>query len=191
MVHYYAIAECGKDGGWFLTFPGGEGYSFADSAEQIVSQAQDWLATLLMAPPGELPLSVEDGAKPPDDLSGYDAPMVVVIPFVAPVLQEAALMPTLTTRGLKCTVLLDPAEVESLALVEGLPRVQLNIRTADGRTVIADIAAKSVRKVQATIAEHGTDGVAALLQGKLGKGDVLLEAGLVAQVKAPKPAADA
>jgi hypothetical protein len=42
-------------------------------------------------------------------------------------------MPTLTTRTLKCTVLLDPAELEDLALVDGIPRVQLNIRVADGR----------------------------------------------------------
>ena len=93
----------------------------------------------------------------------------------------------LNARALKCTVLLDPAEIESLALVEGRSRVELSIRTADGRTVSADIAAKAVRKAQAVIAEHGTDGVAALLQGKLGQGDVLLEAGLVAQVKVPKP----
>jgi hypothetical protein len=98
-------------------------------------------------------------------------------------------MPMLTTRALKCSVLLDPAEIEGLALVEGIPRVQLNIRVADGRTVTADVAAKAVRKAQATIAEHGTDGVAALLQGKLGMGDVLLEAGLVAQVKVRHPAA--
>jgi hypothetical protein len=97
-------------------------------------------------------------------------------------------MPTLTTRTLKCTVLLDPAELEGLALVDGIPRVQLNIRVADGRTVTADIAAKAVRKAQAVIAEHGGAGVAVLLQGKLGQGDVLLEAGLVAQPKAPKPA---
>jgi hypothetical protein len=96
-------------------------------------------------------------------------------------------MPQLTTRALKCTVLLDPVEIESLTLVEGRARVQLSIRTADGRTVSADIAAKAVRKAQAVIAEHGTAGVATLLQGKLGQGDVLLEAGLVAQVKVPKP----
>jgi hypothetical protein len=58
-------------------------------------------------------------------------------------------MPALTARVLKCTVLLDPAEIEALALVDGIPRVQLSIRIADGRTVTADIAAKAVRK------EHG------------------------------------
>jgi hypothetical protein len=100
-------------------------------------------------------------------------------------------MPILTTRALKCTVLLDPAELEGLALVEGLPRVQLNIRVADGRMVTADVAAKAVRKAQAVIAQHSAAGVAAFLQGKLGNGDVLLEAGLVAQPKVPKPALEA
>ena len=49
--------------------------------------------------------------------------------------------------------------------------MQLNVRTADGsRTVTADIAA--------------------LLQGEsFGMGDVLLEAGLVCQVKIQRPAA--
>jgi hypothetical protein len=89
-------------------------------------------------------------------------------------------------------VLLDPAEIQSLVMVDGPPRVSLHVRTADGRTVTADIAAKAVRKAQATIAEHGSDGVAALLQGKLGRDDVLLEAGLVCQVKLrPQTAAEA
>ena len=35
--------------------------------------------------------------------------------------------PVLTTRALKCTVLLDPAEIEALVLVEGMPRVQLKV----------------------------------------------------------------
>jgi hypothetical protein len=96
-------------------------------------------------------------------------------------------MPTLTTRSLKCTVLLEPAEVE--VLDAGIvPRLTLHVRLADGsRTVTAEIAAKSVRKAQATIAEHGTGAVVVLLQGKLGMGDVLLEAGLVAQPKMLKP----
>ena len=43
---------------------------------------------------------------------------------------------------------------------------------------------KSLRKVAATIAEHGVDGVAVIMQGKLGAGDVIIEAGLSAQVNA-------
>ena len=64
-------------------------------------------------------------------------------------------MPTLITRALKCTALLDPAELEAITLVDGIPRVQLNIRVADGRTVTADIAAKAVRKA---LAPGGGDG---------------------------------
>jgi hypothetical protein len=68
-------------------------------------------------------------------------------------------------------------------------RVVLKIRVAD-RTISADIASKSLRKARAAIAEHGTDGVALILQGKLTSGDVLIEAGLVAQPKVPKPPAE-
>ena len=97
-------------------------------------------------------------------------------------------MPILNARALKCTVVLDPTEVAAIVAPEGTPRLPLRI-VVDGRTVTTDIAAKSIRKAQAMIAEHGPDGVAVILQGKLGCGDVLLEAGLVAQPKTPKPAA--
>jgi hypothetical protein len=80
MLHYYAIAERGPEGGWFLTFPPAAGYSFAESAEQIVEQAQDWLETAAMDG-GALPRSIEDGARPPEALSREQPTIVVVIPF--------------------------------------------------------------------------------------------------------------
>jgi hypothetical protein len=90
MVHFYAIAERSPEGGWFLTFPGGTGYSFAENAEQIVPQAQDWLASAAMGD-GQLPRSIEDGATPPADLSDFEQPaMVVVIPFVPTTAAKAA-----------------------------------------------------------------------------------------------------
>lgn len=89
-MRYYAVAESGPDGGWFLTFPGAAGYSFAGTAEEIVSQAQDWLETTATQGDG-LPPSIEDGAAPPDDLSGFRSPvMVVVIPFITTVTRAAA-----------------------------------------------------------------------------------------------------
>ena len=49
---------------------------------QIVPQARDALDSVAMDEDGgELPLSIEDGAMPPVDLSGYDNPLVVVILF--------------------------------------------------------------------------------------------------------------
>jgi ribosomal protein S3 len=62
------------------------------------------------------------------------------------------------------------------------------IRLPD-RRVSAELNAKSVRRVLATIAEHGPDGVAVIVQGKL-VGDSISEAGIVAQPKV-KPAAAA
>ena len=97
-------------------------------------------------------------------------------------------MTTLTGKALKVTIVLNPAEVSALPVPNGTPRVILKIAVG-GRTVTADIAAKSLRKAQATIAEAGADGCAALIQGKLdrqGGADVVAEAGLVAQLKIPK-----
>jgi len=89
MRHYYAIAEHCPGGGWFLSFPGGPGYSFANNAEQIVSEAQDALATAADA--DQLPPAIESGAALPTDLSEFDEPaMVVVIPFKFVVSEAAA-----------------------------------------------------------------------------------------------------
>jgi hypothetical protein len=98
--------------------------------------------------------------------------------------------PILNARALKCTVVLDPAEVAELVAPDGKPRVVVAIRLPD-RRVSADLNAKSVRKAVAAIAEHGPDGVAVIIQGKL-VGDAIAEAGIVAQPKArPQTAAEA
>lgn len=90
MQHYYAIAEAGDDGSWWISFPGRDGIiSAANDAKQIVTQAQDALESVAMHG-GRLPPAIEDGALPPADLSDFRAPaMVVVIPF-ARVLATAA-----------------------------------------------------------------------------------------------------
>jgi hypothetical protein len=88
MAHYYAIAEQGPKGGWFLTVPGSTGYSFAHHAEEIVHEAQDYLASVTIA--GPLPCSVEDGAPLPS-AAGYDRQvLVVVIPFAHAEIKAAA-----------------------------------------------------------------------------------------------------
>jgi hypothetical protein len=50
----------------------------------------------------------------------------------------------------------------------------------------ADIATKSLRKAKATISANGTENVSVLVQGKL-KGNEIVDCGLVAQAKTPKP----
>ena len=89
--------------------------------------------------------------------------------------------PVLNARSLKCTIVLDPVEAAHIVAADGKPRVVIDIRLPD-RRVSVDLNAKSVRKAVAAISEHGPDGVAVVIQGKL-VGDVLTEAGIVAQPK--------
>jgi hypothetical protein len=74
-------------------------------------------------------------------------------------------MPCLHARALKCSVVLYADEHATIG-DPPLPRVTLNVAVPDFGTLTADIAAKSVRKVQAVIAEHDVDGVACVLQGE-------------------------
>ena len=96
--------------------------------------------------------------------------------------------PVLNARALKCTVVLDPAEVAQIVAADGKPRVVIDIRLPDRRV---SVDAKSVRKTIAAISEYGPDGVAVVIQGKL-VGDILTEAGIAAQPKVrPQTAAEA
>jgi hypothetical protein len=82
-------------------------------------------------------------------------------------------MQILNARALKCTIVLDPAEVAQLVAPDGKPRTVIAIRLPD-RRVSADLNAKSVRK-------------AVIIQG-----DAITEAGIVAQPKVrPQAAAEA
>jgi hypothetical protein len=91
----------------------------------------------------------------------------------------------LAAKALKVSLVLDPAAIAG-CIVSNQARVEFAV-AVDGRTVRGSLNAKSVKKAVAAIAEHGADGVAVVLQGKLAAGDVLEEAGLSAQVKVPKP----
>jgi predicted RNase H-like HicB family nuclease len=90
MRNYIAIAEP-SDGGttWWISFPGLSGVtSAADGPEQIAAQARDALASAAEAG-ATLPPAVEDGALPVYDLSEYDNPLVLLVPYEAPVLAAA------------------------------------------------------------------------------------------------------
>ena len=95
--------------------------------------------------------------------------------------------PVLNARALKCTIVLDPTELAQIVATDGKPRTVIAIRLPD-RRVSADLNAKSVRKAVAAIGEHGPDGVAVIIQGKL-VGDTIAEAGIVAQPKVRPQAA--
>ena len=91
-----------------------------------------------------------------------------------------------TARSLKTTLVLDASSFIGLQVPNGIPKFDIAVEVA-GRTVTASVNAKSVRKAAATVAEHGPDMVAVILQGSLAMDNTLAEAGLVAQVKQPKP----
>lgn len=89
----------------------------------------------------------------------------------------------LSAKSIKCTVVLDAAEVARLPNPQ-TERVTLAI-LAGGQPVTADIAAKSLRKCREAIKQLGPDGVAVIVTGKLMPGGSIAEAGLAAQPKAP------
>ena len=89
---------------------------------------------------------------------------------------------TLTAKSLKATLVLSPIEVAALAAPDGKPRCIVRVNVA-GRTVTADLNAKSVRKAIAAICAAGPDNVAVILQGKLNADNTLAEAGLTVQLK--------
>ena len=90
---------------------------------------------------------------------------------------------TLNAKSLKATLVLAPAEVLSLSAPDGKPRCIVRVNV-DGRIVIADLNAKSLRKAIATIRANGPEACAVVLQGKLQPDNTLAEAGLTIQLKA-------
>jgi hypothetical protein len=97
---------------------------------------------------------------------------------------------SLQGKALKCTVVLDAAALVGLEVPNGLAKAPVSV-TAGGHSLTADLNAKSLRRAVTAIATAGgPENVTVIIQGNL-QGDVLLEAGIVAQPKAPKVAAAA
>lgn len=77
----------------------------------------------------------------------------------------------LQSKALKVTLVIDAVALAGATVPEGQSRVVLEISPAGyDRVVKADIAAKALRRAVAAVAEHGPDGVAVMLQGRLGPG---------------------
>jgi predicted RNase H-like HicB family nuclease len=90
-MHYYVIAERGDGRTWWLSFPDLPGvYSAADDPGDIRTQVRDALDTAVSAGMG-LPLSIEDGDRPPADLSAFEEPTIVVVaPYEPATVAKAA-----------------------------------------------------------------------------------------------------
>ena len=86
MKNYIAIAEPSDDGAtWWISFPGFPGVtSAAERPEQIAEQARDALASAIEAG-APLPMAIEEGGIPAYDLCEYSNPLVLLVPYAAPV----------------------------------------------------------------------------------------------------------
>jgi hypothetical protein len=127
---------------------------------------------------GTLSLKRPPGAHPAERLAGGQN---------AEARPTAARSELLNGRAIKVAIGLETAEIAMLKVQDGQRRTTLRIKVA-GRNVSVDIATKSLRKAIATIAEAGADQCVAIVQGKLERGDMVSEAGLVVQPKTPKTA---
>ena len=92
-----------------------------------------------------------------------------------------------TAKALSVKLVLDPAPLAGVIVPNGQARATLTVEAA-GRTLRAELNAKSARRAVASINELGPAAVVCILQGKLNDGDVITEAGIVVAAKAP-PAA--
>ena len=94
-----------------------------------------------------------------------------------------------TARRLKVQTVLD---AETFLVLRAVPdnvpsRAELTIELGFGRKVRANVATRAIRKVLATLAEHGPDSLAIVLQGALNlSNNVIEDAGLSAQIKAKR-----
>ena len=90
---------------------------------------------------------------------------------------------SLAVKAIKVTVVLDP---HALKPAPAGADVVLEVATEGGITARARLNPKSYRKALEAIREHGPDGVAVILQGRMVKSDEIVDAGIVAQPKKPK-----
>jgi hypothetical protein len=91
----------------------------------------------------------------------------------------------LTSRAVKVTLVVDPAQLAGVTLAEGAGPEPFVVE-AGGRRVSGTLNPKTLRKVMATVREHGPAQVAVIIQGRLELGDIVAEAGIQAQIKTPK-----
>jgi len=90
-----------------------------------------------------------------------------------------------TAKSIKVTLVLDPTPLAGVEVPAGKPRFGITV-AAGGRTLHADLNAKSARRAIAAITTHGGPvAVTCILTGRLEAGDMIAEAGIVVVPKAP------
>ena len=104
----------------------------------------------------------------------------------APVIQAQSIANTgdcAKSRGLKVTLVLDPASIPNVDST-GKKTVPLKVQIGEaGLIATTELSAKSYRKALSSIEEYGVDGCNAILQGAMKQYGVIEDAGLVVQPK--------
>jgi hypothetical protein len=73
---------------------------------------------------------------------------------------------SLQAKAIKATVVLDPSALIGVDVPVGQPKFRIMVSVA-GRTISADLNAKSMRRCVSATEAAGPDGVAVVLSGKL------------------------
>jgi len=101
-----------------------------------------------------------------------------------PILIERHGRLALTSRALKVTLVVDPAQLAGVELANGAAPQPFVVAVA-GRKLVGQLNPKTLRKVLAMVREHGSEAVAVILQGQLAD-DAITEAGITAQLRTPR-----
>jgi hypothetical protein len=85
---------------------------------------------------------------------------------------------------MKVTLAVDPALLLGIAIADGVPQVPFVVAVA-GRHIKGLLNAKTLRRAVAMVTATGGEGVAVIIQGRLGPDEQLIDAGIAAQPKEP------
>ena len=95
----------------------------------------------------------------------------------------------LAAKSVKATLVIDPSLLAGLVVPNGASPVPLAIEVG-GQAVSGRLNPKTLRRAIGVINEHGAASVGVIVQGDLRSGGYLEAAGIVAQPKRPRGAAD-
>jgi hypothetical protein len=89
----------------------------------------------------------------------------------------------LTAKSIKVVLAIDPAQLLGVGVANGVAQVPFVIAVA-GRHIKGRLNAKTLRRALGVVTASGGEDVAVIIQGRLGPGEQLEDAGIAAQPRA-------
>jgi hypothetical protein len=93
----------------------------------------------------------------------------------------------LAAKSIKVTLVIEPAQLLGVAVAGGVAQVPFVVAVA-GRHIKGRLNAKTLRRAVGMVTANG-GGIGVIIQGRLGPGEQLEDAGIAAQVRAIKEVA--